>query len=192
MSDGDASWFGLDPRRSPSQRGDWENVGRLNDLNMADFISVVNREHQLGLNKHSSILEVGLGEGRLFKRLIAEGYDVTGVESRKRKEHTAGLPVAHIRIEEMPFGQDRGTFEIVIAASVFDSRVYKQDPRLMISRIAEALSPGGIFISTSFPLLSDDFSAVGLERLYLPTPYDGNVRVYRKVRSEASIRNPTS
>jgi SAM-dependent methyltransferase len=141
--------FGLDPRR-PDYRTDrpdkWEDVGDLDNLDMRDFMEVLKDEHGVLLGKDSAILEVGVGKARLLSRLKKEGYDVTGVEARKRTQHKRGLPIAHIRIEEMPFHKDTAQFDMVIATSVFDPEVYDQNEKRMMSRIADALRPGGVFV----------------------------------------------
>lgn len=178
MSKANESEFGLDPRKPHLRSGRWENVDSLDNLNMARFMEVLNHEHHVGLSNRSSILEIGLGEARLFKRLKAEGYDVTGVEARRREEHTPDLPIVHIRIEEMPFEGNQGTFEMVIADSVFDSRVYDQDQQLMLSRVVDALSSHGIFVSDR--PISIDYEAAGLRRLYLPETYEMKIFVYQK------------
>ena len=182
MPDKIRSDFELDPRRRAHRtRSDaWEDVGALDKLNMHNLMETLRREHGIGLNKNSSILEVGTGKARLFKRLKAEGYDVTGVEGRGRVEHTPDLPIANIRIEEMPFGSDSATFDVVIAASVFDYEMYNQDPELMISRIADALHPGGIFVCDYVPesLISQ---RADFKRLLLSKPYNKRITVYQKI-----------
>lgn len=153
MSDKIRPNFELDPRLPEDRdlRDAWEDIGDLDDLNMQDFMQILRLEHGISLNKESHILEVGVGKGRLLKRLQQEGYRVTGVEPRKRPEHTPDLQIAHIRIEEMPFSKETAQFDMVIASSVFDTVVYDQDQKLMVSRIVDSLRPGGIFVCGYVP-----------------------------------------
>ena len=174
--------FELDPRlhADRGQSDAWEDIGALDDLDMTDFMKVLRSEHNVQLDKQSSILEVGVGKARLFKRLRSEGYDVTGVEARKRDEHTPDLPVANIRIEEMPFSGKTATFDMVIGSSIFDKEVYIQNQKLMLKRIVDSLRPGGIFLYGFF-MGFGDLSVQGLGKLKMPSPYNDGMAVYQKI-----------
>ena len=103
------------------------------------------RFHNVEVNERTKFLEVGSGNGDVFKVLKDNGADIVAVDARPRGEEHNMLVGA--RAEALPFRD--GTFDIVIAHMLFDRTVYRQgwfggkQPQMM-SEIARVLRSGGV------------------------------------------------
>lgn len=89
-----------------------------------------------------SLLEVGVGSGRLLARLAERGWDVTGVDAAPRMVELARgrLPGAKLevaRAEELPF--EDASFDAVVAVGVLEYG----DLEASLRELARVLRPGG-------------------------------------------------
>ncbi len=176
--------FSLDPRTDEIKKAwgkeeRWEDVGWLDDVDLPAIFEFLRERHDIFFGKGSEMLELGIGKGKLFNRLKTEGYKITGIDARKRPEHS-NLTVAHLRIEEMPFDRNSAQFDVVLGGSFIDPYVYDQHVGLMIKRIHEAVKLGGVFIygdnvGVEIP------EAVGFREIKLPDIFR-NVQVFKKWR----------
>jgi ubiquinone/menaquinone biosynthesis C-methylase UbiE/catechol 2,3-dioxygenase-like lactoylglutathione lyase family enzyme len=89
-----------------------------------------------------SLLEVGVGSGRLLARLAERGWDVTGIDAAPRmvelaRERVPGAKLEVARVEELPFGD--ASFDAVVAVGVLEYA----DLKASLRELARVLSPGG-------------------------------------------------
>jgi ubiquinone/menaquinone biosynthesis C-methylase UbiE len=121
---------------------DWEE-GVENESNASLFtrdLREVLEKHNVRLTPNAKVLEIGSGNSIFLNALQKEGYDAVGVDARPRGEKVEDVVAA--RIEQLPFKDE--SFELVVALSVFDSTVYKQNQQEMIREIARVLKHGGV------------------------------------------------
>jgi SAM-dependent methyltransferase len=89
-------------------------------------------------------LEVGSGEGRVTRDLVARGHDVTALEASPtlleaaRAEHPDGDYVLGLA-EELPFPD--GSFELAVA---YNSLMDVDDMPRAVAEIGRVLAPGGV------------------------------------------------
>jgi 2-polyprenyl-3-methyl-5-hydroxy-6-metoxy-1,4-benzoquinol methylase len=137
-----------DPRHASIKDMDprLEDVGVFDDLNFGDFLLTL-REHGVNVERETAaMIEVGSGKGKLLERLQREGYHVIGIEPRGRPEHQSGeLSIRNTGVEDMPT-TDHGKFDVVIADSVIDPKLYTHNPDEMIAAMFKLLKPGGILL----------------------------------------------
>jgi cyclopropane fatty-acyl-phospholipid synthase-like methyltransferase len=171
----------LDPRRPHEREGldTWEDVGALDNLNVAEWMRHLEMFHGVKLAEHPSILEVGSGKGLLFKRLHQKGYDVTAVEPRARSQYEAGTPVATVRLEDLPSELD-AAFDLIIASSLFDAQIYQQNHLFMATVISQLLKPGGVFLN-GYAWNGGVADIDGLRQLDMRYPFNEGQTVYLKI-----------
>jgi 2-polyprenyl-3-methyl-5-hydroxy-6-metoxy-1,4-benzoquinol methylase len=95
-----------------------------------------------------SILDVGMGGGRLSGELHARGWTVTGADAseamvalaRRRVPELAGS-FRQSRIEALPFEQD--SFDAVVALGVIE---YAEDAGVALRELARVLRPDGVAV----------------------------------------------
>lgn len=131
-----------DPRKHCDPYFNWEETTKDPHMVLGTIEKMFKMKGLL-LSQSGKILEIGTGRGLLLKLLLQRGYDAVGVDARPR--HSGTLPVAHARIERLPFGDE--TFQTVISTSVFDDSVYEQDWKQMFDEIYRVLKSGGLYIS---------------------------------------------
>jgi SAM-dependent methyltransferase len=89
-----------------------------------------------------SLLEVGVGSGRLLARLAERGWDVAGIDAAPRmleltRERVPGATLAVARVEELPF--EDASFDAVVAVGVLEY----SDVEASLRELARVLRPGG-------------------------------------------------
>lgn len=89
-----------------------------------------------------SLLEVGVGSGRLLARLAERGWDVVGIDAAPRMVELARerIPSAKLevaRAEELPFAD--ASFDVVVAVGVLEYG----DLEASLQEVARVLRPGG-------------------------------------------------
>ena len=108
-----------------------------------------------------SLLEVGVGSGRLLGALAERGWDVTGVDAAPRMVELAREPVSAAKLEvaraeELPF--EAGAFDVVVAIGVLEYG----DVEASLRELARVLRPGGRAV---LGLLNGGAPAVAWSRL---------------------------
>jgi SAM-dependent methyltransferase len=101
-------------------------------------------------------LDAGCGTGFNVARLLARGFDVTGVEPSvgMRERAIRDNPRAKIvdgDVCRLPFGD--AAFDVVVCIEVIR---YLEDPVVALSEIHRVLAPGGMAFVTAAPALSLD------------------------------------
>jgi ubiquinone/menaquinone biosynthesis C-methylase UbiE len=91
---------------------------------------------------HGSLLEVGVGSGRLLARLAERGWEVTGIDAAPRmvelaRERVPGARLEVARAEELPF--EAASFDVVVAIGVLEYG----DLDAPLRELARVLLPGG-------------------------------------------------
>jgi ubiquinone/menaquinone biosynthesis C-methylase UbiE/catechol 2,3-dioxygenase-like lactoylglutathione lyase family enzyme len=89
-----------------------------------------------------SLLEVGVGSGRLLARLAERGWDVAGIDAAPRmlelaRARVPGARLEVARAEELPFGD--ASFDAVVAVGVLEYG----DLEKSLRELARVLRPGG-------------------------------------------------
>ena len=89
-----------------------------------------------------TLLEVGVGSGRLLARLAERGWDVVGIDAARQMVELARarVPGARLdvaRVEELPFGD--ASFDAVVAVGVLEY----VDLGASLRELARVLRPGG-------------------------------------------------
>jgi ubiquinone/menaquinone biosynthesis C-methylase UbiE/catechol 2,3-dioxygenase-like lactoylglutathione lyase family enzyme len=89
-----------------------------------------------------SLLEVGVGSGRLLARLAERGWDVAGIDAAPRmlelaRERMPGARLEVARAEELPFAD--ASFDAVVAVGVLEYG----DLEASLRELARVLRPGG-------------------------------------------------
>jgi SAM-dependent methyltransferase len=89
-----------------------------------------------------SLLEVGVGSGRLLAALAERGWDVVGVDAAPKmvglaRERVPGARLEVARAEELPFEDD--TFDVVVTTGVLEFA----DLEAALREVARVLRPGG-------------------------------------------------
>jgi ubiquinone/menaquinone biosynthesis C-methylase UbiE/catechol 2,3-dioxygenase-like lactoylglutathione lyase family enzyme len=89
-----------------------------------------------------SLLEVGVGSGRLTARLAERGWDVTGIDAAPRmlelaRARAPGARLEAARAEELPF--EDASFDAVVAVGVLEYG----DLEASLRELARVLRPGG-------------------------------------------------
>jgi ubiquinone/menaquinone biosynthesis C-methylase UbiE/catechol 2,3-dioxygenase-like lactoylglutathione lyase family enzyme len=89
-----------------------------------------------------SLLEVGVGSGRLLARLAERGWEVTGIDAAPRmvelaRERVPDAKLDVARVEELPFGH--ASFDAVVAVGVLEYA----DLEASLRELARVLRPGG-------------------------------------------------
>lgn len=98
-------------------------------------------EINIELSLYSDILELGAGKGVLYEVLKDAGYNIQGVEPRRRVDTPKEIRDANA--ESMPFFRD-DSFNLVIARGVFDS-MYEHDAEKILKEVFRVLKPNGVF-----------------------------------------------
>ena len=99
--------------------------------------------------KHSRILDVGCGNGVIAGRLLAEGFDVYGIDASEsgitiaNEKHPGRFFVQDISSEKLPEALAAMQFGVVISTEVVE-HIYA--PRTYMKFLRNALSPHGILI----------------------------------------------
>jgi ubiquinone/menaquinone biosynthesis C-methylase UbiE/catechol 2,3-dioxygenase-like lactoylglutathione lyase family enzyme len=89
-----------------------------------------------------SLLEVGVGSGRLLARLAERGWDVVGIDAAPRmleltRARVPGVKLEVARAEELPF--EDASFDVVVAVGVLEYA----DPEASLRELARVLRPAG-------------------------------------------------
>ena len=89
-----------------------------------------------------SLLEVGVGSGRLLARLAERGWDIVGIDAAPRmvelaRERVPGASLEVARAEELPFAD--ASFDAVVAVGVLEYG----DLEASLRELARVLRPGG-------------------------------------------------
>lgn len=124
-------------------------------------------------------LEVGCGEGRVSRDLVARGYELTAIDSSPtllraaRDEHPAGRYV-EARAESLPF--DEASFDLAVA---YNSLMDVDEMPRAVAEIGRVLRPGGILCACiTHPMVdsgrwADDETFVIRERYLERRSYEG-------------------
>lgn len=131
-SDGSPSFFGGEPNPT-----------------IAQHVEVIRK----GFSDPSRALDLGCGRGRHTVWLANQGWDVTGMDfSSVGLEHTAaalaaeGLSANLVQQDLTDWQPEAGSFELVVAAFI---HLPRRDRENLWRAVAEALTPGGYFVSVS-------------------------------------------
>jgi SAM-dependent methyltransferase len=89
-----------------------------------------------------SLLEVGVGSGRLLARLAERGWEVTGIDAAPRmvelaREQVPGATLEVAHAEKLPF--EDASFDVVVAVGVLEY----SDVTASLRELARVLRPGG-------------------------------------------------
>lgn len=98
--------------------------------------------------EHGSVLDCGMGPGRLLAELARQGWSVAGVDlsgemvarARERLPGSAERLV-HGTVESLPFAPE--SFDAVVATGVLE---YVEDLPRALSEVSRVLRPGGLFV----------------------------------------------
>lgn len=113
---------------------------------------------------HSRVLDVGCGDGTFARQLASRGCEVVGIEIDKEKADSAGEWCERVIVgdlEDLDFDLELGgiRFSIVCCLDVLE---HLKDPSAVLSRLVDALAPGGRIV-LSIPNVTH--SAVRLQLL---------------------------
>lgn len=102
----------------------------------------------LNLTGTESVLEIGVGTGRLAVRTAPACSKFTGIEiapdtAKKAKENLSSLKNTDIICGSFPEHPISQTFDVIYSSLTF---MHIQDKEAAIRRIAELLNPGGRFV----------------------------------------------
>jgi SAM-dependent methyltransferase len=110
---------------------------------------------RLRLKRGDEVLDVGCGEGYLARRLVEEGYRVTGVEPSERLRAAFEAAAADLDssayavipgyAEQLPFGDARWR-----AAVITEVLEHVEDPATVLTELHRVVAPGGV-ICVSVP-----------------------------------------
>ena len=97
-----------------------------------------------------SVLDTGMGPGRLAEQLALRGWTVSGVDASERMVALARRRVPdaadrflHAPVERLPFAND--VFDAVVATGVLE---FVTDPRVAAAEAGRVLRPGGAFVAS--------------------------------------------
>ncbi|MDQ6851789.1 MAG: class I SAM-dependent methyltransferase [Actinomycetota bacterium] len=154
-------WFGPEAVRRGAHRafvgGKWEPLGKL----QLDFLTT------MGLRPTDTLLDVGCGPLRAGRRFIDYlqpghyyGIDASraliraGYDAELTAEQRVRTPAGNLRASDR-FDADFGVrFDMAIAQSLFPNLSLNQI-RLCLSRVAQAIKPGGRFYASFFEAPDD-------------------------------------
>jgi 2-polyprenyl-3-methyl-5-hydroxy-6-metoxy-1,4-benzoquinol methylase len=103
----------------------------------------------LAENKGKRILDVGCGNGVIACRLLADGFDVYGIDASETginvasEKHPGRFFVQDISSERLPDALSAFQFEVVISTEVIE---HLYAPRSYMELIKNVLLPGGVVI----------------------------------------------
>jgi SAM-dependent methyltransferase len=146
---------GREIRKKPTPEAssfNWEDVSKnLTDTWFRKLTRTLS-ENGRPLDARTKVLEIGSGDGLFLKKLRENQIDAVGIDARPR---AVGYVDGQVRgrIERLPFADN--TFDVVVSTGqVFDSFVYRHNPRMMANEVARVLKRGGIylgFVEPDFP-----------------------------------------
>ena len=116
-----------------------------------------------GLPPGSRVLEVGAGDGRFTSRLVAAGFDASGIEPSEggaRMAGARGAPVQRATVEELEL--EPATLDAVVVWHVLE---HLGDPARSLERIAAWLRPGGLIL-VACPNLASLQARIGGDRWF--------------------------
>jgi SAM-dependent methyltransferase len=149
------------PRDEPEPGEEYESYAEVYDLLFDDldkdvaFYLDVARKH---LPPAGTMLELGVGTGRLTRRLLDAGYDVVGVDPSEPMLARAAVRLAayaprgqlvHADAQAVRLGR---TFGLAIAPYGMVAHLHDDDERLAVFRnVHDHLEPGGVFVFDDMP-----------------------------------------
>lgn len=95
------------------------------------------------------VIDIGCGQGELVKLLLTDGYDAQGVDVSPEQvaiAHAAGLGQVRLGDFSDILMKRRGEFAAVTATDLLE-HLMKDEVLDTFDRVAEALSPGGVFVA---------------------------------------------
>ena len=109
-------------------------------------------KYWLAKTQAKTVFELGCGNGHIVKRLVANGYHVTAIESSESGAALAKTLCPSARIETCSVYEDLAArfeqFDAIVSVEVVE---HLYDPKLFAQRCFEVLKPGGVaLISTPY------------------------------------------
>lgn len=135
----------------------------LRDLDFGDFAEDLSFYDNLARRSKGSILELGVGTGRVAIPLAEQGRDVWGIDASKAmldRARTKASPEAtarlHLEQGDMRDFHIDHEFELIFAAyGTFPYLLTQEDQAACLACVNKHLTPGGLFVCDLRPLHHD-------------------------------------
>jgi len=120
--------------------------------------------------RHSKILDLGCGYGRIVKELVDMGYpNVVGIDSSEKMifeglTHWPHLDLICSASEKLPITS--GSLDVVILFAVLTSVPTNTGQELLINNIVQALKPGGAVYISDYLLQENQRNQMRYEKYY--------------------------
>ncbi len=183
------------------------DLPELRDLDFGDFADDLAFYENLARHAEGSILELGVGTGRVAIPLAEQGFDVWGIDSSEAmldRARTKASPEVAGRLRLEP-GDNRDfhldhEFELIFAPyGTFHHLLTEEDQASCLACVKEHLTPGGLFVCDLLPVHHDSWEpGVSVPLLHdwtRPLPDSGEtVTLMRAVRNDAArqLRHQTN
>ncbi|GEM_PF-5877771 len=152
----------------------WENWNPLNRDDHKEIYGKILDTLQTSIQRGSSILVIGCGNGNFLSILTEEGYEAQGIDANKKNVEQAIAQGNNVQLKTIEEIDDGHQVDVILDPGVLSAGVVERSyVKHVLPKIATKIKPNGYFIHAPFSrslLTSEDLKNSGFEVCNMTIP----------------------